>query len=444
MNFHQVEHMRFAHAKPLMVVPPLADAKPLAVVPPLGAYRRDLARLGVQRLSADDGAWIAAAVALAQLPQCEAAYRAAQEQQLVVLLDAVSSGMDAPPLDAPWRRSPLLVRRARVLAERMEEASAWHLALSVLAATTVALSPDALDAGRIHAQRARIQWKSGAQDDAESSYRQLVRDGRRRGEPELVARGYVGLASVNQVRGNFPALTRWANRARVLTERESFADLHALAHQLLMVSAGKRGRYGQALAHGWAAFRTAEGDAVREAEMLLNLAQLLVEMREYHAALTGFVAALEREPPVRIALPAWGGVATSASHLGEQRIARVATEHIELVTMVPGLEYARTFALAEAALGLERLGLDGGAARRAALALADKYQFHEPRFLLTAPSAAHAGIPAPRRVAERGHGRADASTAVMLVRLCRVMGVRPSHLLAEIEDRYRPRARPPK
>jgi transcriptional regulator with XRE-family HTH domain len=35
-------------------------------------------------------------------------------------------------------------------------------------------------------------------------------------------------------------------------------------------------------------------------------------------------------------------------------------------------------------------------------------------------------------------------TVDMLVRLCRVMGVRPSHLLAEIEDRYRPRARPPK
>jgi tetratricopeptide (TPR) repeat protein len=391
----------------------LARAKPLTVVPPLGAYRRDLARLGAPRLSADDGAWIAAAVALAHLPQCDASHRVEQERQLAVLLDAVSGGVDAPPLDASRRPSPPLLRRARVLAERMEEASAWHLALSVLAAAEMALDPGALDAGRIHAQRARIQWKNGAQDDAESSYRELVRVGRTRNEPELVARGYVGLASVNQVRGNFPALTRWASRALAVARRESFAGLDALAHQLLMVSTAKRGDHARALAHGWTAFRTAQGDVIGEAEMLLSIAQLLVEMGEHHAALTGFVAALERNPPVRISLPAWGGVATSASHLGELRLTRIAVEHIERITAVPGLEYARTFALAEAALGLERLGLDGGAPRRSALALADKYRFHEPRFLLTAPASAHASVPAPRLVAERGHDRVGASTAVI-------------------------------
>jgi tetratricopeptide (TPR) repeat protein len=391
----------------------IARAKPLTVVPPLSAYRRDLARLGAPQLSAVDGAWLVAAVALVHLAQCDEPQRAEQERRLASLLDAVSGGMDLPPLDAPSRPSPPLLRRARVLAEQLEESSAWHLALSVLEAAELALSPDALDAGRIHAQRARIQWKSGAQDDAESSYRELVRIGRAQGEPELVARGYVGLASVNQVRGNFPALTRWANRAVDVARRESLAGLHALAHQLLMVSAGKRGDHSGALAHGWTAFRTAQGDTVREAEMLLNLAQLLVEMDEHHAALTGFVAALEREPPVRIALPAWGGVATSASYLGERRIVRVATDHIERITTVPGLEYARTFALAEAAMGLERLGLDGAAPRRAALALADKYRFHEPRYLLTAPAASHAAVPAPRFVAERGHGRLAGSTAVI-------------------------------
>jgi hypothetical protein len=180
-----------------------------------------------------------------------------------------------------------------------------------------------------------------------------------------------------------------------------------------MVSAGKRGDYAGALAHGWTAFRTTQGDRVREAEMLLNLAQLLVEVGEHHAALTGFVAALERDPPVRITLPAWGGVATSASYLGEQRIVRVAADHIQRITMVPGLEYARTFALAEAALGLERLGLDSTAPRQAALSLADKYRFHEPRYLLAVPLAARVSVRAPRLVAERGHGRLARSTAVV-------------------------------
>lgn len=391
---------------PQVAFMPANRATPLTVVPPLGAYRRDLARLGVRQLTPHDGAWIAAAVTLAHLARGDDHGRDARLEQLASQLDAVSGGMAAPPLDSPARPSPPLLRRARVLAERLEEASAWHLSLSVLDVAERALDPDALDAGRIRAQRARILWKSGAVEDAEASYLELLRQGRRHDEPELLARGYVGLAAINQLRGNYPEVGQWATRAAEIARENSLAGLGALAHQLLMVSAGQRGDHGGALTHGWAAFEAATGNPAREAEMLLNLAQLLVRMNEHHAALIGFVAALERDPPARISLPAWGGVVSTASQLGDRRIARLAAERVQQIAAAAGLQYARASALAEAALGLERLGMNATAWRQAALALADQYRFHEISFSL---SASHVIEP---RSATR-HRLTEQSTAVI-------------------------------
>ena len=389
-----------------------ASSGRLTVMPPLAAYRRDLERLGARELSRNDAAWLSAAVALAHAAREGDREVAAQGARLAALLDAATKGATMPPLDAPDRASPPLLRRARALAEAMEESSAWHLVLSVLDLAERAFHPDALEAGRIRAQRARVHWKSGAVDDAESLYRDLVRDGRRSGELELLARGYVGLALVNQLRGNYPAVGRWAAKAAAFADRERYAGLSALAHQLQMVSAGQRGSYARALTHGWTAFQSARGDPVREAEMLLNLAQLLVRMGEHHAALTGFVATLEREPPARIVLPAWGGVATSASHLRDARITRLAANRVQHIAMGPGLEYARASALAEAAQALDRLHLDADPWRRAALAIAGEYRFHEINYGLSTPQSTGREA-APRRVAERAPRHGDASTAVI-------------------------------
>ena len=392
---------------------PANRATPLTVVPPLGAYRRDLARLGVRQLTPDDGAWIAAAVTLSHLARGDVHGSDARLEHLASLLDAASGGMAAPPLDSPSRPSPPLMRRARVLAERLEEASAWHLALSVLDVAERALDPDALDAGRLRAQRARILWKSGAVDDAEASYLELLRLGRRHDEPELLARGYVGLAAISQLRGNYPEVARWAKRAAAIARGQSLAGLGALAHQLLMVSAGQRGDHARALTHGWTAFQTVHGDPAREAEMLVNLAQLLVRMDEHHTALIGFVAALEREPPARVALAAWGGVVSIASQLGDRRIARLAAERVRQIAAAPDLQHARASALAEAALGLERLGMDAIAWRQAALSLADEYRFHEITISLSATDAIDRRSRIPEISMPRSNRLTEQSTAVI-------------------------------
>lgn len=403
-------------------------AELLAVLPPLAAYRRDLARLGVRRLAADDGTWLAAAVALSHLGPIDAV-DPARSGHVAGLLNAAVRNLDPPPFDAPDRPSPPLLRCARMLADRLEAASAWHLVLSVLVTAERVLHPDPLELGRIRAHRARIHWKNGAVDEAEVSYRALLRSARALGELELSARSYVGLAAVAQLRGNYPAVARWATHAARAARQASLPAIGAIAHQFLMVSAGQRGDYARALRHGWSAFENAAGHPIRESEMLLNLAQLLGTMGEHRAALAGFVAALERDPPARIALPAWGGVATSASHLGERRITRHAATRVNQVGAAPGLQYARAAALAEATLALERIDVDATSWRRSAMALAEEYRFNEISFRLASDAPAPDTVPAP---APRDHSYprvTRASTAVIRA-VDALVDVRSSRVLA--------------
>lgn len=362
----------------------------LTVLPPLAAYRRDLESLGASQLTADDAAWITAAVALWHLEREQPPDRDRLDRT-AELLDVAVRGMGTPQFDSPAHPSPPLLRLARLLAEQMEGYSAWHLALSVLAIAERTLDPGPLDVGRIRAHRARIQWWCGAMAEAEASYRTLLRFARRVNEPELLARGQLGLAAVNHQRGNHPAMVRWAKRGLAVARQAKLLALDAVAHHFLMIDAAERGDYARALAHGWTAFETAHGHPVREAEGLLNLAQLLATMGQYRTALAGFVAALERDPPPRIALPAWGGVATSASSLGDRRITQHAAARIGKLAAVPGWQFARASALAEVTFALERLKLDATQPRRAAMALAEEHRFNKISYRLAAMAETEAG-----------------------------------------------------
>lgn len=383
------------------------ESELLSVLPPLAAYRRDVVHLGGGELSNDDGAWIAAAVALDHASRAGAETRPGLVVHAVSLLDAATAGASAGHLGA-GRPSAEVFARGRLLAERMEDASAWHLALSVLAAAERLAHDEPIEQGRLRAQRARIQWKLGALALAESSYGELLRMGERLAEPELVARAYVGFAALSQVRGNYPAVGEWASRAASIADEASLWDVSALAHQLVMVSAGQRGEYGQALLHGWTAFDAYRGDAAREAEMLLNLAQLLLTVREERAALVGFVAALERDPPPRVALPAWGGVATSASLLARRDLVAISSRHVKRLGASAGLHYARAFAFAEVAVALHRVGAASRSWHQAALEIADRYGFHEIRFLLADLDRSRSAVAEPSSSSTPVRGTATA------------------------------------
>jgi tetratricopeptide (TPR) repeat protein len=358
----------------------------LPVLPPIAAYRRDLARLGVDELSPRDAEWLTAAVGLSHLDGVAPSDRPERVQELEGLFEAATRMCCAPSLDGPAHPSPRLLAQARILAEQLEDVSAWHFAYSVLADAERNLAPVGIDRGRLSAQRARIHWKRGALSIAEMNYREVLKWGRMMDEPELIARAYVGYAALSQLRGNYPAVERWARRASSSARNASLESLNSFAEQLLMVSAAKRGDHDEALEHGWAAFSASHGDMLKEAEMLLNIAQLLELIGEHDSALTGFVACLERRPPVRLQLPAWGGVATSASALGDARLVSLAAERIADVSMSPTHAYAQAGALAEAAQAVERVAKDGARWRTAALALAARHGFHEITYRLSEES----------------------------------------------------------
>jgi tetratricopeptide (TPR) repeat protein len=402
----------------------------LTILPPLVAYRRDLESLGAEQLTADDGTWITAAVALWHLESGEHLERD-RVDRTAALLDIAVHGMDTPQFDSPDHPSPPLLRRARLLAERIEGYSGWHLALSVLAIAERALDPSPLDLGRIRAHRARIQWWCGAVAEAEAGYRELLRFARRANEPELIARGQVGLAAVSHLRGNHPAMVRWAKRTLIVARRASLPALDAVAHHFLMIDAAERGDHAGALAHGWTAFETAHGHPVREAEMLLNLAQLLATMGQNRTALAGFVAALERDPPPRIALPAWGGLATAASALGDRRITQRAAARIDQLAVVPGWQFARASALAEATFALERVHLDASQPRRAAMALAEEYRFNEISYRLAAALEPKVSEGEPAAAAGPVRDRlTGTSTAVITTAVDALVDLRSSRVLA--------------
>ena len=164
--------------------------------------------------------------------------------------------------------------------------------------------------------------------------------------------------------------------------------------------------------------------------MLLNLAQLLGTVGGHRAALAGFVAALERDPPPRIALPAWGGVATSASHLGERRITRRAATRIDQVATGPGLQYARAAALAEAALALERIDVDASSWRRSAMALAEEYRFNEISFRLAADAPTPSGTPTPSAPRAHSYPRVTRTSTAVILAVDALVDVRSSRVLA--------------
>ena len=384
-----------------------SESELLPVLPPLAAYRRDVAHLGGGALSSDDGAWLAAAVALDHASRAEPEARQALLREAVLLLEQATAGAAAIHT-GDVHSSSAIVAMARLLAERVEDASAWHLALAVLAAAQRLAGDELIEQGRLDAQRARIQWKLGAIALSESSYRELLRAGEQLEEPELIARACVGLAALSQVRGNYPAVGEWASRAAAIADEAALGDVSALAHQLWMVSAGQRGEYDRALLHGWIAFDAYRGDPVREAELLLNLAQLLLTVHEERAALVGFVAALERDPPLRIALPAWGGVATSASLLARRDLVLIASKHIKRLGASTGLHYAHAFALAEAAVALHRVGVASKPWRDAALEIADRFGFHEIGFLLMDADHARSAVAEPSSTETLVRGTATA------------------------------------
>jgi hypothetical protein len=356
----------------------------IAPRPPLAAYREDLARRGgVEPFGPSDATWLSVATILSHSvdlpadggPPLIETLRKVIEGDLA--LRAVIDAADQPvstelELDAV---SPII----RAIGRRMEDDGALHLAystLSTLADADVRLS--ILERGRVVAQLGRVAWKVGALETSREHYRRAEVFGRTARIPELRIRAWIGYSIVARLHGNYPEVRTWATRAAHEAERAGLGALGALAYHSLMVSAAVSGDLNAALVYGWRVFEGAAGDPAKEATALLNLAQYLLECGEPQAAVRGFIAALDRGPIARDALPALGGLALAAAAVGDRELVLTTKSRLEQMVARTPTPYECASALFELSQALATIGHSGAADCRArALEIAQRHAFHE-------------------------------------------------------------------
>jgi tetratricopeptide (TPR) repeat protein len=155
-------------------------------------------------------------------------------------------------------------------------------------------------------------------------------------------------------------------------------DVSGLAHQGLMVEMAEAGDFDTALRHGWQALSAARAQGSREAEALINLAQLCADAGYDAAALGAFAAALARTTAPRIRIPAHAGTAAAAGRLRDRtRLAQAERAMLVEASDAFPFEVSRAWlsiARAKRALG-DTSAADAAAEKAAAIARA--HGFHE-------------------------------------------------------------------
>ena len=370
--------------------------------PPLEAYRRDVARLApTQTFGLDDGEWLAASLMLQQYVDAAPDDRQRLGRELAIYLAA---GEETTVCDAALR-----------LAVSIERAGALHLAASWLALLERVVSTDrVLDRGRVLARRGSLARKFGDPDGARAVYEQVEAMAERHAEPELTARAWIGYGILAQMRGNYPEARRWYTGAALIADDNGCADPAYAAHIGLLSCAAIARDGNEGMREGWRAYRLANGDPGREAEVLTNLAQLLYDRGEYAVALHGFAAAVARAKYPDVLFPALGGVARSAARLRLSSIVDAAARHVESDAVV-AWPYPLCAALIELSDANLLLGRDDVAAdyRSRAAAIATARGFHELSHRAAHPAPAPAPVVADPLDAEaqrivRDLGRIDA------------------------------------
>ena len=363
----------------------------IAPLPALAAYRKDVAHLGHAAPSSSEfddrlSRWLAFAATVERLA---ASWNAADAIEVSrSLATALREFADASTAEShltgqAHRTGELQLRDlselTRRLADEAEQGGALWLAYSMLGTLErIGGELSALETGRILAQRARVARKADSTEIAEALYKRVAKLARAANEPELTARAAIGFGVLTDRRGNLPSAARHFERAARVAARVQNPELVGVAEHGRMVIAAKRGAFADALRHGWAAFSAAVGDREREAEMLLNLAQLSFDTGHPRAALHAFAAALQRHPGPQLTLPALGGAARAAAAVGRMDVVDRCAGRLREAAGGEGFAYPKASALLDLALAMASTNQSQAMpVVRRALNLTSKFGFHE-------------------------------------------------------------------
>jgi hypothetical protein len=370
---------------------------------PLAAYRSDETAHG-RPFGKYDGLWITVATivhhaATAEAPRKQPLLRDAIELTLEIVDDDILSTVGQREWGMRDRCScePIIL-----LAKVIADAGAFRLAGVLLDALLRAdESLNAVQHGRILAQRARVAWLSGEIEDARARYAFVETLGRRARSPELKVRAWNGFTALAQMRGNFPEMRSYARRATRLADRNDMRALSRTAHYGLLVAAAVDRHFDEALIEGWKVYELSLGDPIDEAGALQSLGQVLLDSGHSGVGVIAFSAVCARPLPARILLPALGGMAMASAAAGHEATMEWAVREVRSMRRSAAPRYAVTSALLECARALELVGraTEANACTTESLALARRFGFYEievraEALLQQREKHQHASIPA--------------------------------------------------
>lgn len=329
----------------------MKDLRPMLKKSSIAAYRADREGAGAA-FGGRDRAWLIVSSVL------ENATLVIESERLDVCRRAIALALTVmgEPLDwigGGWPGELPAWEAVVRLADDAYESGALNLAETMLTALLQARENlGASETGLVVARLARVTSKLGLLDEAADLYRWVGRLGREKKSPELKVRAWIGLGAISQMKGNYPEMERLSMRACAMAEKSGLDSLARYAHNGLMIAHGAQHRFDRALVHGWAAVRACKEDTVAEGEVLQNMGQLLLEAGHTHVARATFALVLSRRLPVRIILPALGGLALASAATGRQPQLAWAAAQVLRLSEMPVPRYPLASALLECALAL--------------------------------------------------------------------------------------------
>ena len=351
----------------------------LIALHPLAAFRADTAA-APDNTTPEDGEWLTVATLMSRAADLPKAERANALRAVAALNADASVAGDA---------ADLAVELAVRAATAMEDAARFHLAFTTLASVLQVLPEnDILGRGRVLGQQGRIARQLGEHSHAKERYEAVEALAEQvTGTPaagELHARAWVGFGILAHIRGNLPDARTWFRR--VLATEHVPSEQQQVAHTQLMIAAAAAKDFDVAAVHAWAAFESADGE--QKLGALTNLAQVLLDAGHPKLALRGFGSVLVRRPIPRREFAALSGAAVAAARGLPASRARPLVERfaerLQALIATTQLPWSHAVALADVSDAYSALGaaLAASQVRDQAIAVADRYGFHELSYRL--------------------------------------------------------------
>jgi tetratricopeptide (TPR) repeat protein len=332
---------------------------------PLDAYRSDLARDKAREdFGGADTVWLLTAHCLSRLArasapdipqlgeQCAAALRdftqpstegtptpAVEIDDLHLVVNGFSNLLTRAGADT-------LAQGARNMSNRMAESGALSMAYTTVALTRrVAAGASDRERGLLTADQGLFARLLGDLDTAEDLYKSCESTAVLSSDMAVLSRAYIGRGVVDRVRGNYPRSRIYFERALELAETAQEKELKRLAHQGLTICHAVAGNFDRALPHGWQTLQLADGNQAREADALLNLAQVCLSAGFPAAALRSYAAILSKPLSPHRLLAGLGGAAIAAAQAGDAQVLDRAEAEIAHRVSGSGLPFENAQAL---------------------------------------------------------------------------------------------------